>query len=180
MRLLLKILAFAFLSLLVVSCKQKTNPDEPPEILYGEDSCDECAMIISEQRYAASYVTEAGDVRRFDDIGGMMLHDQKMQEEVYVYWVHDHNSEEWIKARDSTLLVLNPDLITPMGWGLAAFAEQNDADAYVSEHGGTIATFAEIQELIRSGELDPSILSSDDHEHEMDSEMGEMDNQDDG
>jgi copper chaperone NosL len=176
MKLLLKIFAFAFLTLLVVSCKQKTNPDEPPEILYGEDSCDECAMIISEQRYAASYVTEAGDVHRFDDIGGMMLHDQKMQEDVYVYWVHDHNSEEWIKARES-ILVLNPDLITPMGWGLAAFAERNDAEAYVSEHGGTIANFAEIQELVRSGELDPSKLSSGDHEHEMDSEM---DNQDDG
>ncbi len=179
MKLLLKVLAFAFMMLLVVSCKQETNLEEPPEILYGQDSCDECAMIINIQRYAASYVTEGGDVRRFDDIGGMLLYDHKMQEDVYVYWVHDHNNEEWIKARESTL-VLNPDLITPMGWGLAAFSDQADAETYVVENGGTTATFAEIQELIRSGELDPSKMSSSDHEHDEGDDMGEMEQQEDG
>ena len=82
MKLLLKVLTFAFMVLLVVSCKQETNLEEPPEILYGQDSCDECAMIINIQRYAASYVTEGGDVRRVDDIGGMLLQDHKMQEDV--------------------------------------------------------------------------------------------------
>lgn len=177
-----KVFIFALMTLLIVSCKQEIDPEAPPEILYGEDSCDECAMIISEPRYAASYVTQAGDVKRFDDIGGMLLHDQKMQEDVYAYWVHDHVSEEWIKAREA-ILVWNPDLITPMGWGLAAFADHAGAEAYVAEHSGKIATFAEIQEVIRSGELDPSVLSFNEHEHEMEGEMGDMSDmvqQDDG
>jgi len=178
MRFLRNLFAFSFIVLLVVSCKKEVNLDEPPEILYGEDSCDECAMIINEPRYAASYVTEGGDVRRFDDIGGMLLHDHKMQEDVFVYWVHDRNSEEWIKAKDS-ILVLDADLITPMGWGLAAFAQIADAEDYVSEHGGTLGTFAEIQKLVQSGELDPSSVSTHNHETEMDGEMGEMDHQDD-
>ena len=73
-----------------------------------------------------------------------------------------------------------PDLITPMGWGLAAFSDRVKAETYVAENGGTTATFTEIQELIRSGELDPSKLSSGDHEHDEGDEMGEMEQQDDG
>jgi nitrous oxide reductase accessory protein NosL len=41
----------------------------PPTIHYGEDICDICGMIISEERHAASYVTEDGVGHAFDDIG---------------------------------------------------------------------------------------------------------------
>ena len=58
-------------------------------------------MIINEARFAASYVTVAGEVRRFDDIGNMLLYDYKHQEEVHVYWVHDFNTEEWMTCGES-------------------------------------------------------------------------------
>ena len=86
-----------------MGCSQSTNLDEPPEIIYGQDVCDECSMIINEERFAASYVTKSGEVRRFDDIGGMLLYDQKHQEDVHVYWVHDLDTKEWINVQKPTL-----------------------------------------------------------------------------
>ncbi|WP_420645673.1 nitrous oxide reductase accessory protein NosL [Candidatus Leptofilum sp.] len=148
--------------------------DEPPEIIYGQDVCDECSMIINEERFAASYVTKSGEIRRFDDIGNMLLYDHKHQEDVHVYWVHDFDAKEWLKATDA-FFVLNDDLVTPMGWGLAAFATQEQADAYVAEHDGVIADFAMLQQEIADGNIDPSTLSSHQHDEDMDHEMDSVD-----
>ncbi len=171
---------FLLFTLLVVlflmSCSQASNLDEPPEILYGQDVCDECGMLVSEERFAASYVTESEEVRRFDDVGGMLLYDQKHQEDVRLYWVHDFDTEEWIDAKEA-VFVLDDGLITPMGWGLAPFATQEQAEAYMAETGGIMADFVTLQQEIADGNIDPTTLSTHDHEHEMEHEE-EMDNDD--
>ncbi|MCP5098185.1 MAG: hypothetical protein GY943_21765 [Chloroflexi bacterium] len=160
-----------FIGLFLIGCSQSTDQDAPPEILYGQDTCDECSMIINEERFAASYVTKLGDVRRFDDIGGMLLYDQKHQEDVHFYWVHDIDTKEWVNAKDAAF-VLNDGLVTPMGWGVAAFATVEQADAYVSENGGVIADFVVLQHEIADGKLDPTTLTTHQHEHEMEMEEG--------
>ena len=162
-----KIIAFTIFLFLLTACQNEVSLEEPPEIIYGQDVCDECSMIINEARYAASYVTTSGDVRRFDDIGGMLAHDHKMQEDVHIYWVHDLNSEAWLNAEKATF-VLSRGLVTPMGWGVAAFTNMADAETYVSKNEGVITTFAALQDEIKTGVLDPAAFS--DHEHEMDHE----------
>lgn len=152
--------------LLLASCKQEVDLDAPPEIIYGQDVCQACGMIINEARHAASYVTTDGDVYRFDDIGGMLLYDMKTNDDVHIYWAHDFNTEEWINAEEATF-VLDNNLTTPMGWGVAAFGAMADAEAYTAEHGGVIATYAALQEEIKTGMLDPTLLEMHDHE-EMD------------
>jgi copper chaperone NosL len=151
-------------ALLLAACGSALNLAEPPEIVYGQDVCDECGMIINEARFAASYVTTTGEVRRFDDIGNMLLYVHKHREAVHVYWVHDFNSEEWINAEKATL-VLNPDLVTPMAWSLAAFATEADAEAYVTRFGGTISNFAELQHEVAIGAIEPALLRSHVHAH---------------
>jgi copper chaperone NosL len=153
--------------ILLVACQQDAGLDKPPQIIYGQDVCDECGMIINEQRFAASYVTVTGEVRRFDDIGGMLVHDLEKGEEVHIYWVHDFNTEEWVDA-DQAVFVVNRGLGTPMGWGIAAFEDMNSAETYVAEHGGSIATYAELQERIRAGSLDPEALTDLHQEHDQD------------
>ncbi|MCB8945732.1 MAG: nitrous oxide reductase accessory protein NosL [Ardenticatenaceae bacterium] len=149
--------------LFLAACGASSNLDEPPDILYGQDVCDECGMIINEARFAASYVTTTGVVRRFDDIGNMLLYDAKHQEDVHVYWVHDFHSQAWINAEKATL-VLNPDLVTPMGWSLAAFAQATAADVYVAEFGGTVSTLAALQQAVAAGAVEPALLRSHTHE----------------
>ncbi|MCA9963209.1 MAG: nitrous oxide reductase accessory protein NosL [Anaerolineales bacterium] len=142
---------------LLLGCQSAADLDTPPEILYGQDICDECSMIINETRYAASYVTNTGEVRRFDGIGDMLLYDYKQHEQVHVYWVHDFNSEEWLLA-DKATFVQNSALPTPMGWGLIAFADPATAADYVAANGGSTATLADLQQLFASGAVDPTTL----------------------
>lgn len=143
----------------LAACGSDVNLEEPPEIRYGEDVCEQCGMIISEARYAASYVTTDGYVRLFDDMGGMLIYDLNNQEEVHVYWAHDLNTEEWIKA-DEAIYVLNDDLTTPMGWGLAAFANTADAEQFMTENGGALTTWGDLHEGIIAGNLKPDDLSA--------------------
>ncbi|UCC51087.1 MAG: hypothetical protein JSV68_18550, partial [Anaerolineaceae bacterium] len=63
-----EVLIFTTLALfLFVGCGQTTNLEEPPQIVYGQDVCERCGMIISEEKFAAAYWTAGGEARRFDD-----------------------------------------------------------------------------------------------------------------
>lgn len=151
-------LFIGLLLFVLAACAAETDLSKPPEILYGQDPCDQCGMIINEPRFAASYTTVSGDVRRFDDLGGMLVYDQQHNENVHIYWVHDFNNEEWIDAATASI-VHSPDLITPMAWGLAAFTNQEEAEQFAAKHNGSVTTFAALQEGIASGALNPGTLS---------------------
>ena len=157
------LLAMAILFLLA-ACGRGEDLDAPPEIIYGQDVCDECSMIINEPRFAASYVTTDGEVRRFDDIGGMVAYTHKHVEQVHRFWLHDYNTEEWIQAQDA-VIVQSQGLVTPMAWGLAAFASLQEAEQFVAENGGTITDWRTLQDAVGAGELDPESLSEHLHEH---------------
>lgn len=130
-----------WLAVIVMSgCGSEINFDEPPDIRYGEDVCDRCNMIISEARFAAAYVTLRGQVRRFDDIGGMMDYYHDKKEEIAVFWVHDYTTSEWLKA-DDAFFVMNNELITPMGFGIVAVADKSQAETLALQEGGIVMSF---------------------------------------
>lgn len=125
---------------LLAACGSDPDLEQPPDIRYGEDVCDRCMMIINEARYATAYVTSSGETRRFDDIGGMLRSDNEMEEEVAVYWVHDYETEEWLKA-DSAYYVSGSGLHTPMGFGIIAFATLERAESWAEKEGGMVMKF---------------------------------------
>lgn len=141
-----KLTLLVLLVLVSAACGSQTDLETPPEIRYGEDTCDRCNMIINEARYAASYVTSTGDVRRFDDIGEMFAYVHEVSEAVTVYWVHDYETEKWIKA-DEAVYVTADGLRTPMGFDIVAFATQEKAAALAAETGGEILTFEALMEM---------------------------------
>lgn len=143
------------LLLVVTGCAGGASMDEPPEIIYGEDECDRCRMIISDERYAAAYMTEGGDARRFDDIGGMLLYHVENGEDVHLFWVHDLESKVWVKAEEATYVVSN-GLETPMGFGIAAFNSEEEAEAMAAAHDGEVATFAQLMDEAAAGRLMPA------------------------
>lgn len=138
--------------LVLAACRAPAvDPARPPAIRYGEDICDRCGMIISDERFAAGLVveTEPGryDQRIFDDIGGMFAY---MAEEgdalpIVAAYVHDYGNKEWIRAEDARF-VQAADLHSPMGFGLAAFALENDAAAQAAAWQGQVLTFAQAQQ----------------------------------
>ena len=131
--------------LLLAGCGQAVNTDEPPQIVYGQDICDRCGMIINEEAFAAAYWTTGGEARRFDDIGGMMAHLVEKAEDVASFWVHDYADGAWIRAETATF-VLDQNLKTPMGFGIAAFADAAQAQALAAgQEGAELLSFAELQ-----------------------------------
>ncbi len=148
------------LFLFLTGCAPAVDLNQPPEILYGQDVCAECGMIINDPRFAAAIVTADEQVRLFDDMGDMFAYVVKREEAVHAYWVHDLNSEEWIRAENAAY-VLQQDLITPMGWGLTAFETSAAAEAYIEAGGGWMTTFEAVEDAVRSGVLDARML----HDH---------------
>lgn len=157
------------LALIVTGCSGDVSIDEPPEIIYGEEECDRCRMIISDARYAAAYMTEDGEVRRFDDIGGMFVHQVESAEDVHLFWVHDAESKVWVKA-DEAYFVKSNTLETPMGFGIAALNSQEEAEAMAAEMDGEVVSLSWLMDQAVAGNLMPA--HADGHSH------GNMDSHD--
>jgi copper chaperone NosL len=161
-------LMFIFSALLLVlvlaACSSSIDPNRPPEIVYGEDVCARCGMIINDERFAASLVVEKSPKTYehvlFDDIGNMLAYAQEEGEHAHfvTYFVHDYHSREWLNAREA-YYVLSDKIQTPMAFGIVAFKERAEADAEAQMFHGTVVDFATVSQQIS----DPSHKG---HSHE--------------
>ena len=129
------------------ACGPPPDPLAPPEVVYGEDVCDHCGMILSEERFAAATIVEIdGQVepRLFDDIGDMVAYHAANGDLVVRRWyVHDHDSVAWIDAATAHY-VRAEGIRTPMGSGLAAFGDAARAKAFAAEAGGAALAFDDL------------------------------------
>jgi copper chaperone NosL len=142
----------------LVACGSKVDLEAPPEIIYGRDLCDQCGMSIDEARFAASYITESGETRRFESIGDMLAYDLEHDEAVYRYWVHDYETEAWVRG-DEAFYILSDEIVTPMGVGLIASATGEGAEALASRWDGAVLKFDNVMTLAAGGHFE--------HGHEM-------------
>ncbi len=111
------------------SAPQGDEP-QPPEIQYGLDECDACGMSIDDARFASATLLMDGAYRKFDDIGDMIVyHMDHPDQQVEAWFVHDHDSEEWILAEDS-FYVVSKEIESPMGHGIFAFETQETAEKF--------------------------------------------------
>ena len=121
----------------------KTDDLSPPDIHFGQDTCHACGMIIEDDRYAAAVVSlnASGDVERhaFDDAGEMLEFKPAAGATSVRRYVRDAGTRQWVDAGRATF-VKAPDLQTPMGSGVAAYADAGAARAFASQHGGTVLT----------------------------------------
>jgi copper chaperone NosL len=122
--------------LLAAACAAAPSGElEPPEIQYGYDLCAACGMLIDDPRHAAASITLDGTPYKFDDIGDMVrYHTEHPTEQVRAWFVHDFDTETWLRA-ETAWFVFNQAVDTPMGHGVAAFAEEADAAALAQTMG---------------------------------------------
>jgi len=140
-------------SLLLVACGGGQSTDAPPEILYGQDVCDACNMIISEEKFAAAYWTAEGEARRFDDLGEMLSYFGSNPEERAATWVHDLNTAAWLRAEEAWY-VMNAGLTTPMGTGVVAVGDEAAARALAFDQAeARVMNFTELIEAAAAGEV---------------------------
>lgn len=136
-------------ALLVTACSRGATTAAPPEIRYGEDTCTECNMIISDPRFAAGYAHEISAGRyaslAFDDIGDLLAHLEKHSEHKVVAWyVHDYTTEEWLDAT-TAYYVLSDEIYSPMGHGIAAHATRDAAEVLAQSKSGLVLDWQELQ-----------------------------------
>jgi copper chaperone NosL len=126
----------------LAACNSGPATPEPAKIRFGETICAECGMIISQPKYASSFAYEESEGRfkslPFDDIGDMLGHMQAHSDLLPVgVWVHDYDSEEWIEA-ETAYFVHSSAIKSPMGHGIAAFADKAAAERLATETAGEI------------------------------------------
>lgn len=136
-------MAMAAALLVLVACggEDKISLD-PPEITYGED-ISEMGMFVTDPRFTVAALPEEGDWILFDDIGELLkYYDRFPGTEFQVTWVNDFHTEEWLKAEDAWYLQ-SSEFNSPMGWQVAAFANEDEALAFQAEYGDELMTWDE-------------------------------------
>lgn len=134
---------------LVTACATPSSDEpQPPEIAYGQDVCEHCGMIIDDAHFAAALVITDGPAHKFDDIAEMVIfHMDHPDQEVRAWFVHDYNTETWIRG-ETAFYVMSTDLATPMGGGVAAFEKQADAELFAQLHATTALNFDEMRAMV--------------------------------
>ncbi|WP_187648307.1 nitrous oxide reductase accessory protein NosL [Nitrosophilus labii] len=109
-------------TLFLTGCEKKDYTKEPPKLHWDRDMCERCKMAISDRKFAVEAIGEDGKVYRFDDIGCLILWQNKEHPEIRFkkIWIKDAKSGKWIDAKKAKYTT---DSITPMGYGFAAFNE---------------------------------------------------------
>jgi len=101
-------------------------------------------MIIYEEKFAAAIRLKNGEAKRFDDIGCMIDYLNKNKVSPKSNWVYDYINKEPIHAEDA-FFVDSDNLITPMGFGIAALKSNDEALKIADEFKSKIISFNELK-----------------------------------
>ena len=130
------------LSALLVGACGRGGGGAAPEILYGEDICDRCRMVISERRHAAGASLEGRDYR-FDDPGCLVeFLGSEPGRGAATAWVHDEG-ESWL-AVEEAWFVVDPEQGTPMGSGILAFGAAETAASVAGSRTGAVMRWPDV------------------------------------
>lgn len=114
--------------------------DTPPQpIAYGSDGCAECRMVLVDKHYGTEFISGKGKVFKFDDvncmIGFLRREPAKSDRQAKILVIDFNQTNRFLNAGDAVFLK-HPDLRSPMGSHLGAFADRNAAEAVARELGG--------------------------------------------
>lgn len=139
----LSVLALAASLAAIPGCEQQAA-DGPPAVRLGDSVCDQCNMIISDERWATATIVEGArgpEPLLFDDFNCQVNHEAEHPDRTIVArWSHDHATLEWLRT-DQARFLMSPGLRTPMGSKTAAFASEAAAEAAKAEFDGDVMTF---------------------------------------
>ncbi len=129
---------------LIGLCSCRGTVDLAPTDVADNDTCTYCKMAIEQVQYAAEFITKDGFARKFDDIGCMVRHAEKIQKaNIAAFYVMDYTSKQWVKGEEAQF-VQAETIQTPMNSGLIAFKDRSTAEAVASEYGGKVVGLDDI------------------------------------
>ena len=95
--------------------------------LAAETRCAECGMTVMMDSKYTSKITQGEATLYFCDIGDLFMHLKKKNMKDARAEVKDFTTGEWIDARKAYYVSSSKKFSTPMGWGIAAFKDRNEA-----------------------------------------------------
>jgi nitrous oxide reductase accessory protein NosL len=96
-------------------------------VLAKETRCTECGMMVMMDSKFTSKITQGDSPLYFCDIGDLFTYLKKKNVQDARIEVKDYTSGEWIDARKAFYVKSGKKFATPMGWGIAAFKDKNEA-----------------------------------------------------
>ena len=141
------VLVMATAGALVGCAKATAWPPEPGEVRFGEDACANCRMVVSDERFAAQAVTRTGETRAYDDLGCLLEAARAAAIEVEGVYVRAFDGAAGVRG-DRGFAIRAADIQTPMGFGFAAFASRDSADAEAARHES--ASVHSLADLVRT------------------------------
>lgn len=121
--------------------------DKPVPIERNEDLCDNCAMVITDVKYA-SEIIKGGQAKKFDDLMCLVLYARKnnLSTPGAKFWVIDFVGGGWVKG-EAAHYVHSPEIRSPMASGLAAFASSDEASKLAAATNGTVISFSKMMQM---------------------------------
>jgi copper chaperone NosL len=110
-------------------------------------------MILQDERFACAAVSVERRYLKFDDIGCLAEHEKEQAARDLRSWVRDADTG-WV-AKEQAHFVYFKDLVTPMGFGFAAFASAESAEKFAKDKGGRVISWNEILSLNQGENLQP-------------------------
>ncbi len=105
----------------------------PEPIAWGVDTCEQCRMILTDKRFGAELVDARGRAYKFDGVDELakFLAAKAIEGKAYV----THGAEGALVPAEAAVYLSSPDIRSPMGGSLMAFADRAEAEAFAGEQG---------------------------------------------
>jgi copper chaperone NosL len=136
----------------------RSATDGPPDIRLGETVCDDCGMIVSDDRFATATIIEGDrgpEARVFDDFSCQVNYESAHPDlTIVARWSHDYETHQWLSTETAAFL-RSPPLRTPMASQAAAFKTRQGAESTKQNLGGDVMDFESLwQRLAPQAERD--------------------------
>jgi len=127
---------FLVFILALISCQPKEKA-----IVYGQDECQHCRMMIVEKQYGTELVTKKSKVYKFDSVECLIDYlrtDEIDENEVAISLVTSFNQPEVLRPVKDSYYLYSIKLPSPMGMFLTAFESKAAAEEAKATYGGEV------------------------------------------
>lgn len=143
----------SFLFLLALFFFGTTSCGSNPEpINYGQDECEFCRMLISDNRFGSEIVTDKGKVFKFDEVGCMIdyaLVKNLIGDANQKFLVTDFAVPESLIDANSAFYVHNENIRSPMGLNVMSFESEVSRQKFIAESSGSILNWVDVIEMVK-------------------------------
>lgn len=128
----------------------------PDPINYGQDECEFCRMLITDNKFGAEIVSDKGKPYKFDSIEclvGFALAKNLAGDQTHDFLVADFSNPGNFTAARNASYVHNDNFRSPMGLNVSAFDSEISRQKFVAENGGDLLYWVEVIELVKQKDM---------------------------